>query len=320
MSAKLLYGVAGVLLALLLAAVAWLLLQGGSGGIGRGPSASGTNPALDVRFRYNPRLLRPAAYDSAAEFPLQLDGADFSFYAKRIRGVGEMLGDKAAQPMLYDFVGSQQNDLFEYWYRLKPEGKPLYEDARLQGRLALHTVTVYDRVKESRGWPPYFPRSVTGDTPAGNSALPDSAVDENSKSDEALDEETENQVVRSIAKAGGVDKAYVESWALYTKSDLFFFYAVSPHELTSSERDAVINVINSLQFNAVMGSATAAPKAETQQKPAQKPAMQTQPAPGGGVARREVDAVRPPQARPPHGGVHHLRPRQPRRALQGHAP
>ena len=78
MSGKLLYGLAGVLLALLLVAIVWLLGQGSGGGLGGGPSASGTNPVLDVRYRYNPRLLEPAPYDSAAEFPLQLDGDDWS--------------------------------------------------------------------------------------------------------------------------------------------------------------------------------------------------------------------------------------------------
>ena len=255
MNGKLLYGVAGALLVLLLAAVAWLLGQGSGGGLAGGLRASGTNPALDVRYRYNPRLLKPAPYDANAEFPLQLDGASFSFYAKRLRGAGTMLGDKPAQPMLYDFVGSQQNEVFEYWYELKPEGKPLYEDARLQGKLALHTLTAYKRTPESRGWPAYFPASVTGDVEAGNAADITEPAPVKGEGDEILDEQTEEQVVRNIAKSGGADKAFVESWALFTKNDLFYFYAVSPEELSHSERDAVIDVINSMQFDAVLGNA-----------------------------------------------------------------
>jgi len=251
---KVLYAVAGVLLAVLLAAIIWLLLQGG-GGMHLGPRASGTNPALNVRYTYNPKLLKPAPYDGAAEFPLQLDGSDFSFYGKRIRGAGEMLGDKPAQPMLYDFVGSQQNEVFEYWFRLKPEGKPLYEDARLQGKLALHTVTVYDRTKDSRGWPAYFPLAITGDVEAGNGADPNAPMPVKHKGDPILDEQTEDEVVRSIAKAGGADKAYVEGWAFYTKNDLFFFYAVSASELTNAQRNAVIDLMNGMQFDAVLGNA-----------------------------------------------------------------
>jgi hypothetical protein len=249
------------MLVLLLAAIVWLLSQGSGGGFGSGPRASATNPALDVRYRYNPKLLKPAPYDPNAEFPMQLDGSNFSFYAKRLRGAGTMLGDKPAQPMLYDFVGSQQNEVFEYWFQLKPEGKPLYEDARLQGKLALHTLTIYDRTPQSRGWPAYFPLSITGDVAAGNAADVNEPAPVKGKGDDILDEQTEDQVVRNIAKAGGADKAYVEGWSLFTKNDLFFFYAVSPEELSRSERDAVIDVINSLQFDAVLGNAKPAEKA-----------------------------------------------------------
>jgi hypothetical protein len=266
-SGKLLYIVAGVLLALLLAAVVWLLSQGSGGGLGGGPRASGTNPALDVRYRYNPRLLKPAPYDPNAEFPLQLDGANFSFYGKRLRGAGTMLGDNPAQPMLYDFVGSQQNEVFEYWYRLKPAGKPVYEDARLQGKLALHTRTVYDRTKDSRGWPAYFPVAVTGDTAVGNAADMDAPPPVKGPGDAILDEPTEDQIVRNIAKSGGADKAYVEGWVFYTKNDLFFFYTVSADELGRSERDAAIEVINSMQFDAVLGS-TPAPAEKSTEPPA----------------------------------------------------
>jgi hypothetical protein len=238
---------------LLAVAIFWLLSQGASNIIA-GPRAHGTNPALDVRFQYDPRVLEPAPYSSSAEFPLQLNAADWSFYGKRIRGAGDMLA-KDPGPMLYDFVASQQDDVFGSWYKLKLEGKPMYEDARLQRRLGVHTVTVYNRAPESRGWPAYFPASVTGETEEGNSA--DLNYKPDTKSKEVLSDSTEEQIVRSIAKAGGESRAVVEGWALYTEHDLFFFYAIAPKPLSEKQRNAAIAVINSMQFDAVLGSGKA---------------------------------------------------------------
>ncbi|MDQ3022769.1 MAG: hypothetical protein M3R04_00055 [bacterium] len=249
---KALYFVAAALLLLLAAALGWLLTQGGGGLGGGGGRMSGTNPVLDLRYSYDPVVFKPAPYDASAEFPLQLEATDWSFYGKRIRGAGGMLGDKDPAPMLYDFVASQQEEMFSYWYGLKASADPQYEDARLHGRLAVHTQGVLERTQGSRGWPPYFPAAVTGEASAnpGDVKL---EIPERKPGAPVVSEQTQDQFMREIAKQGGVDKAYIEGWALYTKADLFFFYAVAPHALTTGQRNAAVNVINSLKFNAVLG-------------------------------------------------------------------
>jgi hypothetical protein len=233
MRRPLLFGAAGLLLALLVLAVVWLLRSGSEGGgyrISHAQTAS--NPALDVRFTYDGAALTLADFDPAAEFALRLDGADWSFYGKRIQGLGAMLGKDPA-PMLYDFVGSQHNDVFESWYGLKPVGEPLYEDVKLGGKLGLHTRHAYALASGSRGWPEYFPASVTG-------------------------------------KSGGktAQQASVEGWALFTAEDLFFFYAVAPQPLTERQLELCEAIIRSMQFGAVLGAGSSdAPTVPEEQLP-----------------------------------------------------
>ena len=266
MSGKWLYGVAGALLLLLVLALVWLLSHGGLTRM-TAPHMSGTNPALNVRYRYDSSQLKPGPYVSNAEFPLQLNGDGWSFYAKRLGGLGDLVAKTG--PMLYDFVGSQQNDVFEDWYKLALEGKPTYEDARLQGQLGLHTMSIYDRTPESPGWPAYFPAAVTG------TAASEPAADIPPKAGKApvLDPQTQNQIMRDISKNGGVNKAYVESWAMFTKHDLFYFYAISAAPLTRVQRQAALDVINSMQFDAVLGATAPAAQGSVLQQvpPAQKP-------------------------------------------------
>ena len=155
----LLIATAAVLVLLVLAALAWLLLAGS-----RAPAklragrhaAVGTNLALDVRYKYSTRVFTPAPYDGWAEFPLRLDalgggGRDsFSLYGKRISGLGRMLAKEPA-PLLYDFVGQQSDAMFTESYKLEQVGQPVYEDARIGGRLGLHQRLAYKLGQEGAG-------------------------------------------------------------------------------------------------------------------------------------------------------------------------
>ncbi|MCH7472848.1 hypothetical protein IIA79_07855 [bacterium] len=47
--------------------------------------------------------------------------------------------------------------------------------------------------------------------------------------------------------------AQVEGWVLFTEKDLFFFQAVSAEPLATAERQACIGLLNSLEFEAVLG-------------------------------------------------------------------
>jgi hypothetical protein len=174
-----------------------------------------------------------------------------------------MLGDKAPAPMLYDFVASQADEMFSYWYGLELEGKQQYEDARVHGTLAVHTSSVFKKTAKSRGWPPYFPPAVTGEPTAEERVLNvPLEIPEPSGEGPIVTEQSQDEFMREIAAQGGVDKAYIEGWALYTKQDLFFFYAVAPRPLTAAERNAALAVMNSLQFDALLGGAPESVKTE----------------------------------------------------------
>jgi hypothetical protein len=157
---------AGLMALLLLAALCWLLFARGSAPGGRvgGNPAQGTNPALNVRFAYSTRYLALAPYNGRAEFPLRLDAvaqngiSPFSFYGKRLGGLGRMLGKDPA-PMLYDFAGQQSDSMFIDNYGLKPLHDPYYEDAKIGGKLALHQQLSFSR-EESASWPVFFPPSL----------------------------------------------------------------------------------------------------------------------------------------------------------------
>jgi hypothetical protein len=59
-------------------------------------------------------------------------------------------------------------------------------------------------------------------------------------------------VADRLAAKSGTEYAYVEGWALFTANDLFFFQAVSPEELTADQRQACLDVLNSLQFDVLL--------------------------------------------------------------------
>jgi len=232
----LLLGIAAVLLLGLVAVTLVLVLPGRSNRSSRSAKpVEATNLALDVRYSYNPSVFTPAPFNGRAEYPLRLDGAKFSFYGKRIRGLGKMLVKDPA-PLLYDFVGSQHMESFELWFGLEQVQEPVYEDAKINGRLGLHQRFIYRRTPESRGWPTYFPASVTkADTKSGSA--------KNAPLEERL------------ATKQGANIAYVEGWALFTDNDLFFFQAVSPEELTAEERQACLDVLNSMEFDVLLAPA-----------------------------------------------------------------
>ncbi len=236
-----LIGVAAVLALLIIAALAWLGLGGRAGGLAQGRAgvqAAASNPALDVRYTYNTGVFTPAPYEPRGEYSLRLDGAGFSFYGKRIRGVGRMVDTSRIGGMLYDFVGAEHLESFEKYYNLVPAGEPNYEDAQIGGRLGLHQQAQYNFTGSS-AWPEYFPAQFQETPPPAS--------------------------------------AFVEGWAVFTEQDLFFFQAVGVHELTSEQRAACQQVMDSLQFGAVLGGAAA---------PAETPAA----AGDGGEARVSGDA------------------------------
>lgn len=209
--------IAATLAVLLLAGLAWVLLAGRGGhggGLAAGNMAKASNPALNIRYRYNARVFTPAPYNGHGEFPLQLDAAGggdappFSFYGKRLGGLGRLLGKEPA-PMLYDFAGQQSDSMFIDNYGLEQAAAPHYEDARIDGRLALHQVLSF-RKGQAAQWPDFF------------SAAMDQA-----------------------------QQAYIDGWTLFTKDDLFYFYAISPAPLTPGQRAACLGLLNSLQFNAI---------------------------------------------------------------------
>lgn len=209
---------AAVLAVAVVALGAWIMLGGsgtgaGSGKPGRAQLLSATNPALDVRYEYDAGVFSPADYDAKAEYPLHLRGDGFDFHGKRIRGVGRMLAQDPGG-MLYDFVGVEHMESLEQYYKLRLVGDPVYEDAQIAGRLGLHQQYRFEATADSR-WPQYFPPEYQLKNPP--------------------------------------DTAYVEGWAVFTSEDLFFFQAVSVDPLTPEQRKACMDVMDSMQFGAVLG-------------------------------------------------------------------
>lgn len=223
-----------IVLVLLFAAAMFWLLQPGGGNRSAAPAgrlAVASNPALNLRFKYNTALFALAPFNSRAEFPLRLDARDdsaaagFSFYGKRLGGLGQMLA-KDPGPVLYDFTGQLSDAMFAESYGLLPGDPPRYEDAEIGGRLALHQMLQF-KLDPANQWPGYFPAAV---------------------------------------KLGTV--VYIEGWTLITNDDLFFFYALSPIPLQDTQRAACEQVLNSLQFNAITSqSETNPPPAQKDAEP-----------------------------------------------------
>jgi hypothetical protein len=243
-----LIGSAGALLVLAVAAavLVWRA-ELTAGGSRQQELVAATNLTLDVRFGYDPSVFTAVSHDSRAEYPLRLDAEGWSFYGKRIRGLGRMLAKDPA-PLLYDFVGSQHLESLERYYRLVPTGEPAYEDVIVNGRLGLHQSLIYRRTGKSRGWPSYFPRSVTGEPPMAEL--------------QSIKEYRQRSIESQLAISGGAETAHIEGWALFTANDLFFFLAVSPAPLATEQRAACMAVLDSMRFDALLGPV---PTAEAEQ-------------------------------------------------------
>lgn len=230
----LLIAAAALLLAVVVVA-AFVLLRAPAGETRQPPPdpVTGTNLALDVRLIYDAHVFIPAPFDDRAEYPLRLDADGFSFYGKRIRGLGRML-TKDPAPLLYDFVGSQHVESFEQWFGLEPVGEPLYEDATIGGALGLHQQLTYRKTAKSRGWPSYFPPAVVA--PRGEQA----------------EAEPDGSYAGGMARSTGVDVAWIEGWALFTANDLFFFQAISAQPLTEEQRGACTAMLDSMEFDVLL--------------------------------------------------------------------
>ncbi len=202
---------AAVVLVILIAAVSWLFTQkpaGSSQVVWQIVEA--TNLALDVRYTYDPTVFTPAPFDSRAEYPFWLDAGEWGLYGKRIRGIGALL-TRDPGPMLYDFVGSQNVNVYDETYMLERTDE-VYEDAYLNDRLILHCKLAYKKTPETPGWPAYFPESVM------------------------LGQEV-----------------HLLGWVFFSDKDLFYFYAISPQPVSEEHKLACHHVLESLEFEAVVG-------------------------------------------------------------------
>jgi len=233
----LLISTAMIMLAVVVA-VAFMLFRGGQqGGWAQRTSLQpATNLALDIRYSYDPAVLTLVDTPQNADYPLRLDGDDWCFYGKRIRGIRQWL-DNDAGSQFYDFVSYLNLESYESWYGLETIGDILYEDTTIGGRLAVHQQLTYRRSSASRGWPSFFPKSVTSAS-NGDNNLRNSA--------ESPD------VGSSLVVSDGLETAYLEAWSLFSDNDLFFFQAVSPQRLTSEQRDGIQALLNSIEFDVLL--------------------------------------------------------------------
>lgn len=213
MNRKILIATIGVLLLVLIALMLFVLTpigrkaQGGQ----QKKMVTGTNPTLDIRYQYDSNLLVPGPNDPRSEYPFQLDGVDWGLYGKRIRGLGAML-ETAPGAVLFDLVASEHTEAYEDWYRFEMVEED-YEDATIQGKLAVHCTWLFEKNEESKDWPDYFPESV---------------------------------------KPGS--KVHMHGWAMFSNNDLFYFYTFSPYPIGDAKQTAVIEVLNSIEFGALLGS------------------------------------------------------------------
>jgi hypothetical protein len=210
---------AAALAVLLLGSLSWLLLTPAgrsSGLLGRQPKLQrGSNPNLDVRFEYDAAQLSMGPFVDNAEFPFLLEGDAWLMQGKRIRGMASLL-HKEPISALYDWLGTMQMEGLEQYYDLKEGAEPVYEDWQVQERLAVHQSLVYEVTADKPRLPLYFPQSVRDGAAAGS-------------------------------------KVYVNGWIFFTEKDLFFFQTVSAQPLTEAQQQASDGVLQSMQFDALLG-------------------------------------------------------------------
>lgn len=234
--------VAAALALLLLASLAWLLLtpSGRSSGLlgNRVKLQRGSNPNLDVRFEYDAGQLSMGPFVDNAEFPFLLEGDGWVMQGKRIRGMASLL-HKEPISALYDWLGTMQMEGLERYYDLKEGAEPVYEDWQVQQRLAVHQSLIYDVTADKPRLPQYFP-----------------------------------QAVRDGAAMGS--KVYVNGWVFFSEKDLFFFQTVSAQPLNEAQQQASDGVLQSMEFDALLGGVVKPnfanpPQTEEEQDPAQVP-------------------------------------------------
>jgi hypothetical protein len=252
-----------VVLILLLALAAWLLTQPPRITGPRAPKnwLTTTNPALEVKFKYDPAVFKLADYDDRAEFPLRLDAADWGFYAKRIAGAGTFLRMEP-QPVVYEFVTDIYSDVYEEFYKLTTDGDVDTDTVEIQGQLAVRQHFKLLNTPQALGWPAFFPHAVTQGHPADLMG-DDSEVNEILGIPGITDDP-------AGTKPRGANEAWVYAWGLFQGQDLFLFQAVSSRELTPDEVALAEQMINNTQFDALRGAAApkSAPAAEPQAPPA----------------------------------------------------
>lgn len=229
--------IAAALATLLLVALLWVFLAPGGDGSGNalGPKRleKGSNPNLDVRFEYDARYFSVGPFIDNAEFPFLLEGDGWLMQGKRIRGMARLL-HKEPISALYDWLGVMQMEGLERYFDLAEAEAPVYEDWQVGGRLAVHQKLVYETTKPDPQLPGYFPETV-----------------------QAMKEKGQ--------------RVYIEGWVFFTDQDLFFFQAVSPQPLSEEHRRACDEVLQSMQFNALMGAGREPPAAEPESEGEETP-------------------------------------------------
>lgn len=243
---------AAILLAFALAVAVMLFRSNQQAGWAQKTSLQqATNLALDIRYYFDPTVLTLVDTPQNADYPLRLDGDDWSFYGKRIRGIRQWL-DNDAGSQFYDFVSYLNLENYESWYGLKTVGDTLYEDTTIGSRLAVHQQLAYKRSSASRGWPSFFPDSVT-DASSGN-------ADKRSGGNPA-------DVDSSLVVSDGLETAYLEAWSLFSDNDLFFFQAVSPQRLTSEQQECVQTLLDSIEFDVLFAPSEDSVSGDDDHKP-----------------------------------------------------
>ena len=258
--------VGGAALLLLVAAALWILFQQPRGVAKSLRLLSAANPALDVRYHYDPSTFRPAPYDQHGEFPLRLDAKDWSFYGKRIKGAGELLV-KQPQAVVYKFVNDAGNSVYTEFYKLVQEGETKSDAVELGGLPSQRESMVLALVDQSRGWPSYFPAAIVGNqtNPMGRQdKRADKAFGDIPEVEQYKHDHIDNAPEHSPAQT----KAFVYSWAQFDKKDLFFFQAVSARPLTDAELQTAEAIIDSMEYDALLGAAGAPAAGEATPPPA----------------------------------------------------
>jgi hypothetical protein len=265
----------GAAMLLLLGAAYWVLLQPPRGHAQTAGQLSASNPALELRYHYDPGIFHPAPYDPRAEFPLRLDAADWSFYGKRLQGLGTGLVDQPP-PDVYSVVNDANTAVYREFYKLEQEGESEYQIVQLANLQALRQRLTLRLGPDSRGWPAYFPPSVRGDK-TYRLTLP------NPNADKAFGgipevEQMKRKAAENTDPKTAPERAYIYGWALFNKQDLYFFQAISARPLDERELGDIEAMIGTMEYGALL--AQPAPAAPPATEPGEPGTPATTPPPG----------------------------------------